>query len=122
MNANKRMCLNNSIGSLWDVEKQFDTNNGPYSMTSGKAGGMGCEPLKAVFKNHYFMHPAGPSMIIIIVYNIGSLLERSNFGRLPRKVGGLSMILRLTKVLIVFKGSNIHERKREAELTASSGS
>jgi hypothetical protein len=29
------------------------------SMTSGKAGRMAFEPLKAVFYNHYFGQPAG---------------------------------------------------------------
>jgi len=29
------------------------------SMTSGKAGGMDCEPLKAVWKNQYFAQTAG---------------------------------------------------------------
>ncbi len=28
-------------------------------MTSAKTGGMACQPLKAVFKNHYYGHPAG---------------------------------------------------------------
>ena len=40
----------------WDANSQSGLT---HSVTSGKAGGMACEPLKAVFQNHYFGKPAG---------------------------------------------------------------